>query len=144
MNITAATATKFHTLTLVENGILLGYGNRKERAISFSELDKIYIKRYKLNPFLEFVFILFPFTLVFLSDQYFSLDIVTFTALFTIVPIFILVRNYTWYRLKIHLKEGSLFEKKLSLDLKTETVTIINKINSECFSYNINSKMVSA
>jgi len=35
---------KFDYLTVIENGLVLSYGKKQAREISFSELDKIYIK----------------------------------------------------------------------------------------------------
>jgi hypothetical protein len=76
MKTTAAVAiTKFKTLTFVDNGILVGYANRKEIAISFSELDKIYINSHKLNAAIQFIFILFPFLFIPFAVEYLAFDL---------------------------------------------------------------------
>jgi hypothetical protein len=45
--------TKFDDLTIVEYVLILKKGKRSQRKISFSELDKIYLKVSKLNPVYE-------------------------------------------------------------------------------------------
>jgi hypothetical protein len=59
-----ATITKFDKLTLVEDGIILSRKDNKQYLVSFSELDKIYLKRYQLNSVFEFAFIVLPFLLI--------------------------------------------------------------------------------
>ncbi|TDD98535.1 hypothetical protein [Flavobacterium cellulosilyticum] len=136
-NIIAGTA-KFDSLTIVENGLILKNGKRAERTISFSELDNIYIKSYKLNPLFEFAFILFPFLFVFLSIQFLPFEMVLLVALFTVVPVFIKVYNYRWYRLKVCLKDGTFFIKKVSLRSKSETISIVNSVKKEGLYYKTN------
>lgn len=130
--------TKFDTLTYVENGLILKSGKKKERTISFSELDNIYIKVNKLNPVYEFALILFPFLLVFIAIQYLPFDMVLFVATFTVIPVFVKVYNYKWYRLNIQLKDGTFFIKKFPLRLKSENISIVNAIRSKSFYYKIN------
>ena len=47
----AFSTVKFDHLTFSENGLLLKYRKEKEVEISFEELDKVSLKKYKLNPF---------------------------------------------------------------------------------------------
>ncbi|MBC7846028.1 MAG: hypothetical protein H7Y10_06015 [Flavobacterium sp.] len=129
---------KFDSLNIVENGLILKNGKKSEIAISFLELDNIYIKSYKLSPIFEFAFILFPFLLVFLSIQYFPYDMVLFVALFTVIPVFVKVYNYKWYRLKVCLKDGTFFMKKVSLRSKSETISMVNSVKKESLNYKTN------
>lgn len=135
---TFACSAKFDSITIVENGLILKNGKKTERTISFSELDNIYIKSYKLNPLFEFVFILFPFLFVFLSIQFLPFEMVLIVALFTVVPVFIKAYNYRWYRLKVCLKDGTFFIKKVSLRLKGENISIVNAVKKECLYYKTN------
>lgn len=133
MKTTAAVATKFKTLILVDNGILLGYGDRMEIAVSFSELDRIYIKSHTLNPVIQFIVILLPFLFVTLADEYLPFDLVVLMVFFMVVPIYMKVHNYKWCQLIVRLKEGTFYRKKVSLDLKSETISVINKVRLEYF-----------
>jgi hypothetical protein len=123
--------TKFHDLTLVGHGLILKNGKKKQIEISFSELDKIYVKMYKLKPVYELVLILFPFFLIFFSVQYFSLEKVMFLGLSAVVPVFAKINNFKNYGLVVCLKDGTVFRKKLSLNVKGEYVSIVNTIRRE-------------
>lgn len=131
----AVAATKFKTLILVDNGILLGYGDKKKKSISFSELDRIYIKSHTLNPVIQFIVILLPFLFVTLADEYLPFDLVVLMVFFMVVPVFMKVYNYKWCQLIVRLKDGTFYRKKVSLDLKSETISVINKVTLECFRY---------
>jgi len=130
-------SSKFNTLALVENGIVLTFKKENKREISYSDLDKIYIKVYKLKPIYEFMFILFPFLLVFLSFQYMMLEEVMFVALFGVVLVFVFVKTYKYKGcgLTISLKDGTLYRKRLSLKMKGESVTLVNAVKKEQLSY---------
>ncbi len=123
--------TKFDDLTLVEHGLILKKGKKKEINISFAELDKIYIKVSKLNPVYEMGFILLPFLLIYLSAQYLSIEKVMFVGLSTVIPVFVKINNHKSYGLIVCLKEGSVFKKKVFLKRKEETVSIVNTIRKE-------------
>ncbi len=125
------TNTKFDGLTLVEQGLILKNGKKKEIEISFSELDKIYIKVSKLKPVFELGLILFPFLLIFLSVQFVSLEKMMFVGFSVVIPIFFKINNYKNYSLVVCLKEGTVFRKKLSLNEKGEYVSIVNAVRKE-------------
>ena len=55
MNRTLTANTKFDSLTFSKNGLFLKYRNKPEIEIPFADLDQIYIKKHKLNPFMEFM-----------------------------------------------------------------------------------------
>jgi hypothetical protein len=130
-----ATITKFDNLTLVEDGILLSLKDKKQHWVSFSELDRIYLKRHQLNPVFEFVFILLPFLLIPISVTYLPFDLALFLALITIIPVFLTVYNYRWYRLKICLHDGTLFRKKVSMQSKSESIILVEKVQAEKLHY---------
>lgn len=142
MNTTTITNNKFDSLILVENGLILKYGKKRKKEISFSELDKIYIKSHKLNPIIEFVFILLPFLFVLLSVEYIPFDFIIFLALFTIAPVFMKVKKYKWYQLNVLMKDGTFFKKKLSSHMKTQNVSILEKVQKECLHFNFNANLL--
>lgn len=130
--------SKFDTLLLIDNGLILKYGKKQEIKISYSELDKVYIDKYKLNPFIEFFCIAIPFLLVLISIQYLSFYLIIIVSLITIPLVFIRILNYKWYQLNICLKNGAFYRKKVSLNKKAENFFIINKIHKEFSYYNFN------
>ncbi len=117
---------KFNKLAIVEQGLILQHGKKEEWEISFSEIENIYIKVNKLKPICELGFILLPFLLIFLSVQYFSLEKVMFLGLSTIIPVFVKINNYKSYGLRICLKDGTVFRKRVSLEEKDDTISIVN------------------
>jgi hypothetical protein len=123
--------TKFDDLTIVEHGLILKKGKKRERKISFSELDMIYIKVNKLNPVCELGFILLPFLLIFLSVHYVTIEKVMFVGLTTVIPVFVKINNYKSYKLIICLKDGAVFRKKVFLKIKEETISIVNTVRKE-------------
>lgn len=135
-----AVNTNFNTLMLNDNGIVLGYKKNQKKEISFSDLDKIYIKVYKIKPLCEFVFILFPFLLVFLCVQYIMLKEVVFVALFTVIPVFVKTHNYKRNGMVIRLKDGTVFRKNVPLKLKSQNVTIINAVKRNWLNYGVKGK----
>lgn len=135
---TTIKTTKFDNLNFTSNSVHLKYKNKPEIQIPFSDIDKIYIKKHKLNPFMEFICIAFPFLFVFLALQYFPLNLLVFVSIIAILPIFVCVINYKWYRLYVRLHDGTSFRKKISLNLKTENFSTLEKVRAEYIYYNYN------
>jgi hypothetical protein len=134
----AITVNQFNTLSLVENGLILNKEKKGEKDISFSELDKIYIKKKKLHPKIELFIICLPFLLTYLILQYAPFEMLIIASAFTFFPVFIAVHKYKWYVLKLHLKDGTSFNKRVSIHLKSESVRIINVVNNEHSYYKAN------
>ncbi len=127
MNVNA----KFKNIAIVEQGLILQHGKKEEWEISFSEIENIFIKVNKLKPICELGIIVLPFLLIFLSVQYFSLEKVMFLGLSAVIPVFVKINNYKSYGLRICLKDGTIFRKKLSLQMKHENISIINAVRKE-------------
>lgn len=125
---TVAGGIKFDTLTIVKNGLVLKYGNKQLGSLSFSELDKIYIKVYKLNWAYNYLLLLVPFLLAFLFVEFRQLDIEMFVALVPVIPVFAKINFYKRYGLIIRLKDGTFYRKKLLRKLKSDTVDLINDV----------------
>lgn len=135
--------SKFDLLTFSEKGLLLKYRNRKQIEIPFEELDKVYIKKYRLNPFVELLCIAFPFLLVFMTIQYFASDLLILGSIITVPPVLITVINYKWYRFNVQLKDGTFFSKRVRFDKKTEDIIALSKIQRE-YLYHNNAHLTSA
>lgn len=123
--------TKFKNIAIVEQGLILQYGNNEERKISFSEIENIYVKVYKLRPIQELGLILFPFFLIFLSVQYFALEKVIVVGLSVVIPVLVKMNNYKSYGLVLCLKNGTVFRKKVSIDIKGKYISIVNAVRKE-------------
>lgn len=122
--------TKFRNIDIVEQGLILRHG-KKEKEIPFSEIENAYIKVNKLSPICELGFILLPFLILFLSVQYLALEKVMFLGLSTIIPVFVKINNYKSYGLRICLKDGTVYRKKVPLSVKGENISIVNAIRKE-------------
>lgn len=120
--------TKFIAFTLLENELILKFGKKRERSISFSELDKIYIKLYRLNPIMKFIGFISPFILIFIVIQYFPIPLILITTLFTILPVFLFVLNYKRYQLYVRLKDGTLYSKRVSVYKKAKDLSILKRV----------------
>jgi hypothetical protein len=134
-------SVKFNDLTLTKSGLILKYKKKNKLEIPFAEVERIYIKKHKLNPLIELLCISAPFLLILMIIQYSPFDIVIIAALFTILPVFISVINYKWYRLYVRLKDGTFFSKRVPRHMKTESISILEKAQIEIFHYNINASV---
>lgn len=124
----------FNEITLIEDGIILNKRGKTEKKILFSELDQIYISINKMNPINKLLIILLLLVSgLFSYSIYLQVDIIIILA-YLIVIIFILKMNkFRNYTLKIRLKNGKTFEKKISAKLKLETIDIVNGIRKEIY-----------
>lgn len=131
--------TKFDSLTLANNGIVLQYEKKKVGEISYSELDKIYIKVYKLKPIYGFLLVLFPMLFAFLCFEYIHLNIEMSVALLPVIPTIVKInriKKFKRFGLVIVLKDSSVFRKQVSKNLKSDTVELINEVKRKCVHYN--------
>ena len=126
---------KFDNLTFSKNGLFLIYQNELQIEISFSDVDEIYIKKYKLTPFMELICISFPFLFVFMAIQYLP-SVMILVCLFSIIPVFLSIINSKWYRFYVRLKDGTSYRKKVATNEKTKIFSIVEKIRAEHIRYN--------
>lgn len=131
----AIKTTKFHNLTFSGNGLVLEDKNKQQIEISFAELDQIYMKKHKLHSFVKFIGISFPFLFVFMSIQYLPFNLMILVSIITVLPIFMFIINYKSYRLYVRLNDGTIFLKKIALNLKTENISILEKVRTEYLYY---------
>lgn len=130
--------TKFDSLTIVENGLILKYGKEEFSEIPFSVMDKIYIKVYKLKPIYGSILVMFPMLLAFLCFESIKLNIEIYMTLLPVIPAFVKINRFKRYGLVIILTDGSVFAKKIPSKLKSDTVDLINEVKRKCRYYNIN------
>lgn len=125
--------TKFNTIAIFDQGLILQYG-KKEKEISFSEIENVYIKVNKLRPVCELGIILLPFLLMFISVQYLELEIGMFLSMSAIVPVFVKVNKYKSYGLRLCLKDGTVYRKRVPENMKSENVSMVSAIRKKLWS----------
>ena len=124
---------KFDRLIFLENGIFLKYRNKQQIEIPFKEIAKVYVKKYRFNPFVEFIFISFPFLLIYITIQYFASSFLFLVSIITAPTVLFTMINYKWYRFSIYLKDGTYFSKRVRLGKKTEALIDVGKIQRGCY-----------
>lgn len=129
---------KFDSFTYCRNGLILKCRNKPEIEIPFTDLDQIYIKKHKLNPLMEFMGISFPFLFVYMAIKYLPFDLMILVSLILIIPVFMIIVNYKWYRLYVLLHDGTTFRKKIASKMKTENMSIVEKVRTEHLYHSLN------
>lgn len=124
---------KFKNISVLDNGIILSLKSKELKEISFSEIDKIYINVN--NKKINYIILLSIISLgiVLLSLFYLPLGIIFLIPLSIVVIGIIVSNNYQNYKLKIVLKDGCFFSKKIPYKLKYETVDVINNIKEKIY-----------
>ena len=120
--------TKFDCLTVAENGLVLKQGKKQLSQISFSKIDKIYIKVYKPKPIYYNLFVISPMLFAFRFFEFVKLNGEMAMVLFPVIPPLVKTSRFNRYGLVIVTKEGSVYRKRLPLKLKTDTIEIINEV----------------
>lgn len=133
---TLTSSKKFDSLSISDNGIVMQFGKKTVSEISYSQLDKIYIKMYKLRPIYGFLFVFVPLLFVFLCFEYLKLDIEMSVALLPVIPAFVKTNRFKRFGLLLILKDGSVYEKHISLKSKSDTVELINEVKKKCLKCN--------
>lgn len=120
--------TKFDSLTISDSTVQIQYKKTNISEISYSELEKIYIKVYKLKPIYGSIFVSFPMLLAFLCFEPIQLNVEFYLALLPVIPAFVKINRFKRYGLVLVHKDGSVFAKKVPLKLKTDMVELINEV----------------
>lgn len=129
--------TKFKKITLVKNGLILGYKSKPKKEISFSELDEIYITVNKIKPIYSLLIILLSIGIAAFSFLYLQTDIILLIAFLIVITIIFKMNDYKSYGLKIRLKNGETFEKQVPVKSKHEMIDIVNDVRKEIYNYKI-------
>jgi hypothetical protein len=132
---------QFDDMNYSEEGLVLEYKNKQVCQISFAEVNRIYIQKNKLNPFIKIALISFPILLLLSTIEFFPSDLLIIASFFAILPVFISVYDYKWYRLIVCLQDGTIYSKKVSLHLKTENISILDKVYDKFITYKFRSQV---
>lgn len=134
---TLNSSKKFDSLTISDNGIVMQFGKKTVSEISYSELEKIYIKVYKLKHIYGSILVSFPLLLAFLCFESIQLNVELYLALLPVIPAFVKINRFKRYGLVMTLKNGSVFTKKVPLRLKTDTIELINEVKRKSTHFNL-------
>lgn len=130
---------KFKEIDFLYNGIILYFDSINKLEIKFSEIDKIFIKSNKVSLFNDFLSMLTLITVVFLSILYFIDDFFLIIGLLLITAIIVLkVDNYyKTYSIKVVLNCGLIYQKRIPLKYKSESIKIIDTFRKNRFEYSL-------
>lgn len=112
--------------------IELNCGSKIE--VSFLEIKRINLTIYKF-PFWYLFLVSLLFILTFLFFQYLNLDSFYYLPLFIGIGFFINHIAAKKYLVKVSLKNGSFYFKRIPLKLKTENLVLVNKIKEVVFQF---------
>jgi hypothetical protein len=68
---------------------------------------------------------------------YFQIDLILIIAFLLVITIILKMNDYKSYGLKIRLKNGAIFEKRVDIKSKHETIDFVNDIRKEIYDYKI-------
>ena len=125
--------SKFKNINVSDNGIILSLKSKELKEISFSEIDKIYITVNNKKTNYVFLLVAISVGIVLLSLFYLPLGIILLIPLSMAVIGIIVSNNYQTYGLKIVLKDGLFFKKRIPQNLKYETIDIVNIIKEKIY-----------
>ena len=128
---------KFKEITLAERGIILNKRGKIKKEVLFSELDQIYISVHKMKLSNKFLIILVLLFSGLFSHLYLQVDIPIILAYLTVIIFILKMNKFRNYTLKIRLKNGKTFEKKIAEKLKQEAIDLINEIRKEIYDFKI-------
>lgn len=123
----------FKKITIGEKSVILKFKSKEPQEISFSEINKIYIKVKKVPLKYMVLFVGVTLSVVLLCLFIFGLKLILFSPLFLILAGVIKLNSYKRYVLKIKLKNGSLVNQPIPLKLKYKIIEDIKKVRKLLF-----------
>jgi len=132
-------STKFDNITYSKNGLVLHFKNKDKVEIPFENLNKMYMRKFSLNPLIELFGISVPFLFVVFAIQYLDLYLIVIACILIALLIFKIVINHKWYRFYVVLKDGTAFSTRVQLNQKSENMSLLEKVYTEYLYRNFNS-----
>ena len=120
-------------INIGEKSLILMFKSKEPKEISFSEINKIYIKIKKIPLLYIVLFFGVSLGVVLFFLWIFGFNLVLFSPLFLIVVGVIKLNSYKRYVLKIKLKNGSSVIQPIPLKLKYKTIEDIKKVRRAVF-----------
>ena len=120
--------SNFKKITIGEKGVILKYQDQESKEISFSDINKIYIKVKKVPLKYTIVFVVVSLSLILLSQMIFGFKWILFSPLFLVLVGVIKLDSHKSYVLKIKLRNGQSVIQPIPLKSKYTTIQDINKV----------------
>ena len=120
-------------INIGEKSLILMFKSKEPKEISFSEINKIYIKVKKVPLKYIMLFVGVSLSVVLFSLWIFGFKLILFSPLFLILVGVIKLNSYKRYVLKIKLKNGSSVIQPIPLKLKYKTIEDIKKVRKAVF-----------
>lgn len=120
--------SNFKKITIGEKGVILKYQDKESKEISFSDINKIYIKVKKVPLKHIIVFVGVSLSLVLFSLWIFGFKWILFSPLFLVLVGIIKLNSHKRYVLKIKLRNGLSVIQPIPLKSKYKTIQDINKV----------------
>ena len=115
-------SNNFKKIAVGEEGLSLKYKNKEPQEISFSDINKIYIKVKKVPVKYLLLFVGVSLSIVLLLLWIYGFNLVAFSPFFLIFWGVIKWYNYKVYVLNIKLKNGSRIIQPIPLKSKNKTI----------------------
>lgn len=115
-------SNNFKKIVIGEEGLSLKYNNNETQDISFSDINKIYIKGKKVPVKYLLLFVGVSLSIVLLLLWIYEFHLVAFSPFFLILVGVIKWYNYKIYFLNIKLKNGSRIIQPIPLKSKNKTI----------------------
>lgn len=125
--------TRFKSLKIVENRLVLVNKDEEIYNILFSELDRIYIRKRQFNVFYKLGIFAISLFLLSILNNYMLIEIVLFVAVFLFLPLFAWTIDYKWYQLNILHQNGTFYMKTFYKKEKQEQISLVNVVKKEVF-----------
>jgi hypothetical protein len=120
-------------ISIGEKELILKFKTKEPKEISFSEINKIYIKVKKVPLKYILLFVGVSLSVVLVSLWIFGFKWILFSPFFLILAGVIKLNSYKRYVLKIKLKNGSSVIQPIPFKLKYKTIEDIKKVRKAVF-----------
>ena len=120
-------------ITIGETELILKFKSKEPKEISFSEINKIYIKVKKVPLKYIMLFVGVSLSVILFSLWIFGFKWILFSPILLILVGVIKLNSYKRYVLKIKLKNGSSVLQPIPLKLKYKTIEDIKKVRKAVF-----------
>ncbi len=120
--------SNFKKISIGEKGVILKYQDKGSKEISFSEINKIYIKVKKVPVKYILLFVVLSLCIVMLLLWIYRFNLVVLSPSFLILAGVIKLNSYKRYVLKIKLRNGQSVIQTIPVEFKYKTIEDIKKV----------------
>lgn len=125
------TNTPFTSKSDNKNGILVKVNNKEEINILYSQINKIFINKFKLCTLNKLGLIAIPIVSLILLLSFLPLIPSFLLFLFIGIPIFVKVYQFKCYQFNIELHDGSYFTKMFFVKSKHNYISLVREVRNK-------------